>query len=143
MAGKDKLTRGTVITVNSQDLSDDLVPGSLNGLGFSAGEVAIFGEGEAHENYLADRKTNTLTFRLYANNTATTGSSTVIQPLVGTTTTIQVDIGSGGAAPTTGDMRFSGTFVVLGAAMTNEGGVWAHDVTARPGSSTIPAWATI
>lgn len=148
MAGKNKLTRGTTIEIDDsggtpRDLSGDLLPGSLNGLGFTAGEVDMTGESNTVQNFLADRKTNTLTARFHANDTSTTGATTVLNGIVQSAVTVTIKIGSGGAAPTTGDLKFSGEFVCLDAKLVPDGGKWVHEVTLRPTTSTAPTWGTV
>jgi hypothetical protein len=148
MSGKNKLARGMRILVDDsggtpRDLSGDLIPNSLNGMGFTAGEIPMTGESNTVENFLADRLQNTLTARFHANDTAATGASTVINGIVQLVGTVTVQVGQGGAAPTTGDQEFEGEFLCLGANMVNDGGKMVHEVTFRPGSATPPAWGTV
>jgi hypothetical protein len=148
MAGKNKLTRGVTISIDDsggtpRDLSGDLVPGSLTGMGFTAGEVDMTGESNTVGNFLADRRQNTLTARFHANDTATTGASTVLHGILQAVGTVTISIGSAGAAPTTGDLKFSGEFVCLDVKMVQDGGKLVHEVTLRPGTSTAPAWGTV
>ena len=140
MAGRDKLTRGTTFSWHSQSIGGDLVPGSLNGLGFKAGKIDMTGESHTVANAAADRKENQLTAKFIANNTATTGSTTLFNADLGTAQTLVIDIGTGGAVPTSGDLEFSGTFVLLDATLSNDGGKYVHNCVFEPGSSTAPAW---
>jgi len=147
-AGKNKLARGIKFQMddsggNLRDLSADLVPGSLNGLGFEAGEINMTGENQANGVYLTDRKENTLSFKLHANNTATTGATTVVNSVACTNTsvTITIDVGDAGAAPATGGLRFTGEFVVLKGPLVNDGGRLVHDCVARPIDTSV-AWST-
>ena len=148
MAGKDKLSRGVRVQIDDsagtpRDLSGDLVPGSVTGLGFDAPEVEMTGESDTVANFLADRLVSEITMRFIANNTATTGSTTVLNGIVQKVGTVTVQIGSGGAAPTTGDLSFSGEFLCLGAKLVPDGSRYVHEVTFKPGSSTAPAWGTV
>lgn len=150
MGAKDKLARGIRISVDDdasgtqRDLSGDLVPGSLNGLGFTAGAVDMTGESDSVENTMADRKKNSLKMKFHANNTATTGASTVLNNIVGKSAiTVTITIGAAGAAPTTGDLKFSGEFTCLGAPLSADGGKLTHDVEFQPYGSTPPAWGTV
>lgn len=140
--GKNKLSRGTRFTAFSQDLSADLVPGSLNGFGFVAGFVDLTGESDAVGNGLADRKQVTLKAKFHLNDTGTTGAHTVLSNSVGSTTTVTIDVGSSGAAPSTGDPEFGGTFVLLKADVSPNGGKMEIDTEWRPATSTAPAWTT-
>ena len=149
MAGKNKLTRGVTVEIDDsggtpRDLSGDLVPGSISGLGFTTPEVDMTGESNTVKNVLADRKENELTMRFIANDTATTGASTVLNSIVGNAAiTITIKIGSGGAAPTTGDLKFSGEYVCLDAKLVPDGGRLVHDCRFMPSTSTAPAWGTV
>jgi len=146
--GKNKLTRAVVVLWDNsatvaKDLSADLIPGSLSGPGFTAGEIDMTGESDTAENFLADRKTNTVTAKFHANDTATTGASTVLNDTVGVVGTLTVQIGAAGVAPTTGDLEWEGEYVLLSANLSNEGGRLIHSCTWRPSGATPPAWGTV
>lgn len=148
MAGKDKLTRGVRFKVDDsggtlRDLSGDLIPGSASGFGFDAPEVDMTGESETVTNFLADRLNNEITARFHANTTATTGASTVLNGILQKVVTVTGQIGSGGAAPTTGDLEFSGEYVCLKATLVSDGGRMVHDCVFKPTGSTPPAWGTV
>lgn len=145
--GKNKLSRAVTVSIDNsaaaaQVMSGDLIADSINGLGFTAGEIDMTGASNTVGNYLADRKENTLTMKFHANDTATTGATTVLNGIVGLVGTVLIEIGDAGAAPTTADLTFSGEFVCLGAPLSVEGGKLVHTVTFRPGTSTAPAWGT-
>lgn len=149
MAGKDKIARGMQFQIDDgasgtlRDISDDIVPNSVDGMGWTAGEISMTGEGEATENFLGDRKTNTLRWQVHMNDTASTGGHTVCRNLPGVSdVTITIDVGSGGAAPTTGDVRFTGEFTVFAANQINIGGAMALDCYARPADATSVQWTT-
>ena len=145
--GKNKITRGIRVSVDNsagqaKDLSSDLVPGSLNGLGFKAGEIEMTGESETTGNYLPDRKENELSMQFYVNDTATTGSTTVLNGIPGTVVTVLVELGSLGAAPSTGDPTFSGEFCCLDVSVSSSGGKLIHSCSFKPSGATPPAWGT-
>lgn len=148
MAGKDKLGRGITISIDdsggtARDVTGDLIPNSLNGLGFTAGEVDMTGTGE-DMNYLADVKDMNLTMQFHANDTADTGATTVLNGIIGGSAgTITVQVGSGGASPTTGDLELEGEFVCTGAPLSVQNGRLVHQATFRPSGSTTPAWGTV
>jgi hypothetical protein len=150
MAGKNKLERGITIGVDDgasgtlRQLEGDMVPNSLNGLGFTAGAVDLTGTSDSVENVMGDRKKNTLKVKFHANNTATTGASTVLNAIVGLSSiTVTVKIGSSGATPTTGDQQFSGEFTCLSATLSADGGKMVHDCEFQPFGSTPPSWSVI
>lgn len=145
---KDKLSRGIRIQVDdsggtARDLSGDLIADTLSGLGFTAGEVDMTGASEGTGNYLADRLENTLSMQMHANNTATTGSTTVLNGIIQKVVTVTVQVGAAGAAPTTGDLEFEGEFTCLDVTLSVSGGSLRHNVVFRPGSGTSPAWGTV
>lgn len=148
MAGKNKLSRGVTISIDDsggtpRDLSGDLVPGSLSGLGFTSPALDMTGESDTVQNFLGDRKVNTITCRFHANDTVTTGASTVLNGIVGSVVTVLVKIGQAGVAPTTGDQKFSGEFLCVAAPMVNDGGRLVHDCTFQPSGSVAQAWGTV
>ena len=150
MAAKDKLSRGTRIMIDdaangtARDLSGDLVPDSISGPGYNAPFVDMTGESDAVENGMADRKKHNLKCKFHANDTASTGASTVLHGIEGVSQiTVTVQIGSAGAAPTTGDMEWEGEYTCLSATLSQEGGRWIHDCEFMPYGSTAPAWGTV
>lgn len=138
---KDILERFVRLTWNSQDLSGDLVPGSLSGPGFTSPEVKMTGVSDTVENYKADRKDAEVTAQFYMNNTATTGAFTVLNATQGTSATLQIDFGTDGA-PGSGDPRYSGTHVLLEAPIAIQGGAMVINARWKPGSSSAPTWGT-
>jgi len=132
MAAKDKLSRGVRIWVDdaalgtARDLSGDLIPDSLSGLGFNADLIDMTGESEA------------------ANDTASTGASTVLHGIEGLSSiTLTVQIGSAGAAPVAGDLEWEGEYTCLSATLSQDGGRLTHDCEFAPYGSTAPAWGTM
>lgn len=148
MAGKNKLTRAVRLSWDdsggtARDLSGDLIADSLNGPGFSAGEVDMTGASETVGNYLADRLENTVTARFHMNDTATTGASTVLNGTLQTVGTLTIQFGENGAAPAAGDLEWEGEYVLLQAPVSTDGGKLVHDCTWRPSGSVAPDWGTV
>jgi len=149
MAGKNKISRGIRLSWddsggNPQGLSGDLIPGSVSGPGFTAGEIDMTGESESALNYLADRKDNTVSAQFHMNDTATTGATTVTNGTVGGSAgTLTVQFGSAGAAPTTGDPEWEGEYVLLSNDVSINGGKAIHTCKWRPSGSTAPGWGTV
>jgi len=149
MAAKDKLSRGVRLFVDdaalgtARDVSGDLVPDSLSGLGFNADLIDMTGESDAVENGMGGRKKNNLKFKLHANDTALTGASTVLHGIEGLSSiTVTVEIGSAGAAPVTGDLSWAGEYTCLSATLSQDGGRLTHDCEFAPYGSTAPVWGT-
>jgi len=146
--GKNKLERGMRVlfdnSANQQkDLSADLVPGSFSGFGFSSDTVDMTGVSDTVENGLASWLKAPVKAKFYLNDTATTGAYTVLANNVGYVGTLTVQVGSNGAAPSTGDPKFEGEYTLISAPIVNEGGKLALDVTWEPGSATAPAFGTV
>jgi hypothetical protein len=147
--GKNKLERGITILVDDQasgtarDLSGDLVPGSLSGLGFEYPSIDMTGVSNTVANALADRPTGAFSAKFYMNDLATTGAWTVFNSNTTKTGTVTVEIGSTGAAASTGDPVYGGEFVYLGGKVSVDGGKMVFDVTFEPlAGAAAPAWTT-
>lgn len=125
-----------------QDLSGDLVPGSLSGPGFTSPEVRMTGVSETVENYQADRKDAEVSAQFYMNDTATTGAFTVLKATQGLVGVLTIQFGTG-AAPTTDDPEYEGDHILLEAGITNQGGALVISARWKPGSSTPPAWGVV
>ena len=149
-AGKNKLSRGVRVWVDdaaagtARDLSGDLVPDSLSGLGFNADLIDMTGESEAVENGMGGRKKNNLKMKFHANDTASTGASTVLHGIEGVSEiTVTVQIGDAGAAPEAGDLEWAGEYTCLSATLSQDGGRLTHECEFAPYGSTAPAWGTM
>lgn len=148
MAGKNKLARNTTLSWDdnvptARDLTGDLIADSLNGPGFTAGEIDMTGSSETVGNYFADRKENTITANIHANDTATTGASTVLNATVGVVGTLTIGFGEAGAAPVSTNLEWEGEYVLLSATLVVDGGKWVHNCTWRPSGAAAPAWGTV
>lgn len=140
MAGKNKIERGLRFTFNSQDLSSDLIPGTLSGAGKVLDEVDMTGVSSAIRNYLGGHASAPITARFHMNDTGTTGAHTVLSAAYGTPYTLLIEFGSNGAAPTTGDPTWSGTYTLLGLTAVPDGGRMVLEASFQPGSASSPAW---
>ena len=125
-----------------QDLSGDLVPGSLSGPGFSSPEIKMTGVSDQAENYQADRKDSEVGAQFYMNDTATTGAFTVLNASQGLVGTLTIQFGTG-AAPVNPDPEFAGEHLLLDAGIANQGGALVVNARWKPGTSTPPAWGTV
>jgi len=143
MAGKNKVEKGFRITVNSQDLSGDLVPGSLTGGGVVFDKVEMTGVSDTVKNYLAGHGDAPINGKFYLNDTGTTGAFTVIEAANGTSVTVTLQYGSAGAAPTTGDPEWEGAYTIFMGQVGFDGGKAVFDCEMLPSSSTAPDWGTV
>ena len=146
-AGKNKAERWvTVIWDDSgespQDLTGDLVPGTLSGGGLTFDEVDLTGVSEAVKNFLAGHGESEISAQFHLNDTATTGASTVLNGSAGGTGTLTIAWGAG-AAPTTGDLEWEGEYVLLGAPVVLSGNKFVHQCRWKPTGSTAPAFGTV
>lgn len=143
MAGKNKVERGLRFIYNSQDLSVDLIPGSLSGAGKVLDEVDMTGVSSAIRNYLGGHASAPISARFHMNDTATTGAYTVLSAAYGSPYTLTIQFGSNGAAPTTGDPEWEGTYTMMGMTVVPDGGRMVCEASFQPGSATSPAWGTV
>jgi len=148
MAGKNHIERSFRLSLDdsggtARDLSGDLIPGSVSGGGLTFDEADMTGVSETVRNYLAGHAASVWTFQCHMNDTATTGATTVLNGIVGSTGTLTAQWGQSGAAPTTGDPEWEGEYVVLDNTVVLAGNTFAHQVTCQPTGSTAPAWGTV
>ena len=124
--------KGALITINSQVISD-CVSYNIN-YAVDTLDVTAFTDG-AH-NFAAGMPVRDVTIDFIWNTVATTGSLTVLLPLVGTTTTLSI-------LPEGSGKTFSGTFLVTGinpqGTPTSE--IKLGSVKFVPGSVTAPTFA--
>lgn len=143
MAGKNKNERSFRLIFASQNLSGDLVPGSVSGGGLTFDEVDFTGVSEAVYNYLAGHARSEVAAQFYINDTATTGAFTVLTGNHGSTGTLTLQFGASSAAPTTGDPEWEGTYVLLDASVAMNGNRPVINARWLPSGSTAPAWGTV
>lgn len=122
MAGKNKVERSFRFLFNAKDLSGDLVPGSCQGGGFVFDQAEMTGVSDGVKNYLASWPSSDIAAQFHLNDTATTGSHTVLSALLGASAALELDWGQNGAAPTTGDPKWTGTYTLMEYNMTFNGG---------------------
>jgi hypothetical protein len=110
---------------------------------YDEGEVGGYSQDKF---YLALRADAPLTIEGLFNPTATTGSHTVLNSIVGVNTstfTVTIAIGDN-AAPTTGDPEWEGEYRCMSYTPTFDLNAPAtFTATLMPASSTLPAWGTV
>jgi hypothetical protein len=154
--GKNKLERGFRIwwddagtgSGTARDLSGDLVEGSCTGGGLVFDQVSMHGVSELVRNYMAGHAEAPVSAQFKMNDTATTGSTTVLNGSTPSTTvigigTLTLQWGSNGAAPSTGDPEWEGEYQLVQNTIQPAGGGFVHAVEWRPYGSTAPAWGTV
>jgi hypothetical protein len=105
----------------------------------------VTGMGDAAQHFLNGQLQAPVTLKGFVTTTATVGTHTVLNGafVAGTTVSLEVQVGQN-AAPTTGDPKFTGEFVIesykpalaTGAAMTFE-------AVLKPATGTAPSWGVI
>lgn len=126
-----------------RDLSADLVPGSINGLGGKVfDEIEMTGVSDAHKHFLAGHWSHEFSAQYYMNDTASTGAHTVISGVLGSVVTLTIQFGTG-AAPTAGDPEWEGEYLMVEAPVQIQGGKAVLAVRMIPGTSAAPAWGTV
>ncbi len=145
--GKNKIERwirfwfdDTVPT--ARDLSTDLVPGTLNGLGQIFDEVELTGVNEAHKNFMAGHWSSEITAQFYLNDTADTGAHTVLKAQAGKDGTITVQFGAG-AAPASPAPEWEGEYILMELPLVLAGNKPVIAARWVPYGSTPPAWTTM
>jgi hypothetical protein len=125
-----------VVTVNAVDLSDQCTGATVN-INFDQLEATAFGDGS--RKYVSGLGSHSITLDFYASFAATETWAT-LSGLVGTSTNVIVQPGSGNESATNPKMTLTGAFLAtlpvvnsLGAlgtiSVTFNGGVYATDVT--------------
>lgn len=144
--GKNFLTIYTNFLIDDssdseQDISTDLVPGTLDGFGEAGEEIMMHGENE-DVYYLVGRKDGSITAQFHMNDTATTGAYNVLTGIYGGgAKTLTIELGAG-AAPTTGDPIWTGEYVLTQLTPQINSGKWVLAATFRPADSTWGGWDT-
>lgn len=145
--GKDILERHLIFFFDdsggtARDLTDDLVPGSITGIGLDHPEINMTGVGNDVNQYLTNTPNSEIGAQFFMNDTATTGAYTVLKGQSGSAGTLTIQFGTG-AAPTTGDPEWEGEYILFGPSISVSDGAMVMDVTFRPQSgAAAPDWTT-
>ena len=152
MAGKNKIESSIYFFFDdtggtARNLSTSLIPGSLSGPGFTRSEVSLRGVSDSAESYYGDVRDNQVTAQFYMDDTATTGSHTVLKAQIADATgegTLTIQFGSGGAAPVSPDPEWEGEYVLTAYETSISGGAVINSATWRPqAGQSAPAWGTV
>ena len=126
---------------DAQDLSDDLVPNTLSGIGLTPEEVDMTGQSASIKQARAGVSDSTITCQFYMNDTATTGAFTVLEGVQGLAGTLTAQFGTDGA-PATGDPEWEGEYVLFGLPVGITGGAAIMNAEFKPAPDSTPAWGT-
>ncbi len=140
---KSHIETGFRLLWGSDDLSGDLIPGSVTGGGKVLDEVDLTGVSETVRNYLAGHASAPISARFHVDDTASTGSWTILRDDSGTSATLTLRWGAAGAAPANPDPQWAGNYLFLGFSMSFDAGRAVMDCTWQPGSATAPAWDVV
>lgn len=149
MAGKNHVERSVYILIDdsggtARNLSGDLIPGSLQGGGFVYDTAEMTGVSDAAKNYLAAHPTSEISADFHMNDTATTGSLTVLNARQGTGGTLEIRWGQNGAAPTSGDPQWDGEYVLIDCSVKQSGNTTVLSTKwAVQAGTTAPAFGTV
>ena len=152
MAAQDKIETGLVVIMDdvggtARDVTGDLVPGSLSGFGYTYDTADMTSVADRVKNAFATWATSDISFQLHMNDTATTGSTTIINgytpALINTALTLTVQLGSAGAAPVTGDYEWEGEYIMTANTIAVSGNaIYSVSFSPDPRSSA-PAPGTV
>ena len=126
----------------AKDLSDDLVPNTLSGIGLTPEEVDMTGQSASIKQARAGVSDSSVTAQFYMNDTVTTGAFTVLEGVQGLAGTLTVQFGTDGA-PATGDPEWEGEYVLFDLSVSVSGGAAIMNVLFKPAPGSTPAWGTV
>ena len=125
-----------------RDLSDDLLPDTLSGIGMTPEEVDMTGQSASIKQARTGVSDGTITGQMYMNDTATTGAHTVMKGIQGVAGTVLVEFGTDGA-PAAGDPTWSGEYVLFELSVGISGGAAIMNFSFKPApGEAAPAWST-
>lgn len=148
MAGKDKTERGFRIYWDDaggtpRDLTADLVPGSISGGGLSYDEADMTGVSQKVRHYLVGHASSEVVGNFHMNDTATTGATTVLNATQGLPGTLTLQWGANGAAPTTGDIIWTGEYILISMNIQLDGNKHVHACRWLPTGTSDPDFDTL
>lgn len=129
------------VSVNGQDISTDVT--NVGSVGATYEESDTTGYSDGRKNVTLGHPEDVLEMSGHFSNTATTGSHTVLAPLNGVETgvTVNIDIGIR-AAPTTGDPRWSQTYIVSSYQVNGSDATFSCRLVPPSSATTLAAWTT-
>jgi hypothetical protein len=150
MAGKDKTSISFRLywddsNGDARELSADVVPGSVSDAGGQTLDmIDLGGISEDVVKALGGRGRSPIRCRMWMNDTATTGATTVLKGTLRRVGTLTLQWGANGAAPTAGDPEWEGEYILLSNNITEQGGSFAHNCYWEPAAGQAdPALGTV
>ena len=125
----------------AKDLSDDLVPNTLSGIGLTPEEVDMTGQSASIKQARAGVSDSSITAQFYMNDTAVSGAFTVLEGAQGLAGTLTAQFGTDGA-PATGDPEWEGEYVLFDLSISVSGGAVIMNTLFKPAPGATPAWGT-
>jgi hypothetical protein len=146
-AGKNKAEKGAYIFwddvgTSARNITGDLVRGSLS-IGDEFEGVDMTGVSEELVNYLDGHRSVEVSARFHANDTLTTGASTVLNLTTNVAGTFTLQIGDAGASPGAGDLELEGEMILVTNDFTVDGNKIVHDARWLPTGTGGFAWGTV
>lgn len=144
---KDKTEKGFRFYWDSsggtvRELSSQLIRGSVS-VDDEFESVDLTGVSEELINYLAGHRNVSVAARFHMDDTASTGSTTVLNGNHGGTGTITLAFGAAGVSATQGDPELEGEFVHLRNAIVVDGNKFVHDCMWNPTGASGFSWGTV
>ena len=122
-----------------RDLSDDLLPNTLSGIGLTPEEVDMTGQSASIKQARTGVSDSSITAQFFMNDTVTTGAFTVLKGIQGVAGTLLVEFGTDGA-PAAGDPKWEGEYVLFEASVAITGGASVLNCLFKPAPGSTPAW---
>lgn len=126
----------------ARDLTGDLLPDTLAGVGLDYEEVDMTGQSDDLKAAMGGQGDGTITAQFHMNDTATTGAFTVLNGMINSSGTLTIAYGTG-AVPTTGDPEWEGEYTLFSAPVSLTGGRAVISATWKPSPGASPAWGTV
>lgn len=125
-----------------RDLSGDLIPDTLSGVGLDYEEVDMTGQSDDLKSAMGGQGDGTITAQFHMNDTASTGAFTVLNGMINSTGTLTIQYGTAGA-PAAGDPEWEGEYTLFSAPVNLSGGRSIINATFKPSPGASPAWGTM
>lgn len=125
-----------------RDLTADMLPDTLTGVGLDYEEVDMTGQSDDLKSAMGGQGDGTISAQFHMNDTATTGAFTVLSGMMNSSGTLTIAFGTG-AVPTTGDPEWEGEYTLFSAPVALTGGRAVITATWKPSPGASPAWGTV
>ncbi len=144
--GKTGVEKGERIIWDGDDLSADLVPGTIGPIGLDSDEADMHGVSETVKHSLPVWASSTVSAQFIMNDNQTAGvydRSYLLTRDLKTIGTLTWQLGLAGAAPGSGNPEFEGTYELMKASVGFDGGRAVINAEWEVSGSSSPAWGTV